>query len=95
MVFASWRVDALKPDPAMFISGLDQLLIEAAPGSPVREILARYLKPSSLHLHAFSRIARQLSPIHPLLSDSFRIAGHSPGTGQMEYRHPPNNFWFE
>ena len=42
MAFASWRIEVLNPDPATFISGPDQVLIEAALRSPVRQILARY-----------------------------------------------------
>jgi hypothetical protein len=42
MAFASWSVEVLNPDPASFLSGHDQVLVEAALRSPVRQILARY-----------------------------------------------------
>jgi hypothetical protein len=42
MAFASWSIEVLNPDPLTFISRPDQVLIEAALRSPVRQILARY-----------------------------------------------------
>lgn len=42
MAFASWSVEVLNPDPATFVPAHDQVLIEAALQTPVRQILARY-----------------------------------------------------
>jgi hypothetical protein len=41
MAFSSWSVELWNPDPAVFMSAKDERLIEAALGTPVRQVLAR------------------------------------------------------
>jgi hypothetical protein len=41
MGFASWSIEVWNPDPAIFMSAEDERLIEAALGTPVRQVMAR------------------------------------------------------